>query len=109
MYLLILLLSVIIRQNVCIFFSARQALVDRREKQQETYEARIGRSSEPPPTTTGLHLQEKSRDKRRKGDRQVEHTKLLELAMDWDCIDVAKELILKNSLDNIMVSIIIHT
>jgi ankyrin repeat protein len=38
-----------------------------------------------------------------KKDEGAQRTQLLELAMSWDCIDVAKELILKNSLDNILV------
>jgi hypothetical protein len=35
----------------------------------------------------------------------VERTPLLELAMDWDCIDVAKEFVFQNSLENISVGI----
>jgi hypothetical protein len=34
-------------------------------------------------------------------------TLLLDLAMDWNCIDVAKEYVIKNSLDNIGVLILI--
>jgi hypothetical protein len=36
-------------------------------------------------------------------DQNAQRSQLLELAMDWDCVDVAKELILQNSLDNILV------
>ena len=34
---------------------------------------------------------------------KAERFRLLKLAIDWDCIDIAKELLFKNSLDNIMV------
>ena len=32
-------------------------------------------------------------------DENAQRSRLLNLAMDWDCIDVANELILKNSID----------
>jgi len=41
-----------------------------------------------------------------KKDQNAQRSQLLTLAMDWDCIDVAKELILENSLDNILVRIV---
>ena len=41
-------------------------------------------------------------DVKKKG-QNAHRTQLLELAMDWNCIAVAKELILKNSLGNILV------
>lgn len=37
---------------------------------------------------------------------QAERTRLLQLAMDWDCIDIAKEFIFQSSLDNILVGYI---
>ena len=40
-------------------------------------------------------------------DQKAERTRLLDLAMDWDCIDVAKEYLFQNSLDNILVLIFI--
>jgi hypothetical protein len=43
-------------------------------------------------------------DSKEKGET-VERTPLLELAMDWDCIDVAKEFVFQNSLENISVGI----
>ena len=43
-------------------------------------------------------------DVKKKG-QNAHRTQLLELAMDWNCIAVAKELILKNSLENILVRI----
>jgi len=36
-------------------------------------------------------------------DQNAQRSQLLTLAMNWDCVDVAKELILQNSLDNILV------
>jgi hypothetical protein len=38
-------------------------------------------------------------------NQKAERKKLLKLAMDWNCIDAAKELIFQNSLDNILVLI----
>ena len=35
--------------------------------------------------------------------QRAERFRLMKLAMDWDCFDVAKEFLLSNSLDNIMV------
>jgi hypothetical protein len=43
----------------------------------------------------------------KKKNQKAVSTSLLDLAMDWNCIDVAKEYVLKNSLDNIGVSILI--
>ena len=85
---------------------ARQQNMELREKQQEKHELRQVRSSKPPPSVKGIQQQEMARDELQKSDRNVERTQLLSLALDWDCIDVARELILKNSLDNIIVCII---
>ncbi len=41
-----------------------------------------------------------------KKDQNAQRSQLLTLAMDWNCIGVAKELILENSRDNILVRII---
>jgi hypothetical protein len=40
-------------------------------------------------------------------DQKAERTRLLNLALNWDCIDVAKEFIFKNSFDHIIVMIFI--
>jgi hypothetical protein len=40
-------------------------------------------------------------------DQKATRSRLLKLAIDWDCIDVAKEFIFKNSLNHIMVMIFI--
>jgi hypothetical protein len=42
-----------------------------------------------------------------KKNQKTVSTLLLDLAMDWNCIDVAKEYVLENSLDNIGVLILI--
>ena len=42
-------------------------------------------------------------------DRNAHRTQLLQLAMDWNCIDLTKELILKNSLDNTLVRYALFT
>jgi hypothetical protein len=49
----------------------------------------------------------KSRFRISQKDQKAERFRLLKLAMDWDCIDVAKEFIFKNSLNHIMVMIFI--
>jgi hypothetical protein len=38
-------------------------------------------------------------------DQNAERSRLLNLAMDWECIDAAKEFIFQSSLDNILVRI----
>lgn len=38
-----------------------------------------------------------------KKEKNAERTRLLDLAMDWNCINTARELIFQNSLDNILV------
>jgi len=56
-------------------------------------------------TSHGKERQTNSRQNVNKKDQNAQRSQLLQLAMDWDCIDVAKELILQNSLDNILVRI----
>lgn len=62
------------------------------------------KGSEPPLYASTMRSYVASQEDVKKKDRNAQSTKLLELAMDWNCIDVAKELILKNSLDNILAS-----
>jgi hypothetical protein len=45
----------------------------------------------------------KARQEKFEKERTARATQLLELAMDWDRIHVAKELIIKNTLTNILV------
>jgi hypothetical protein len=54
-------------------------------------------------TSQAKQRQTNSRQNVTKKDQNAQRSQLLQLAMDWDCIDVAKELILQNSLDNILV------
>jgi hypothetical protein len=56
-----------------------------------------------PPTSHVKERQTSSRKNVNKKDQNAQRSQLLQLAMDWDCIGVAKELILQNSLDNILV------
>jgi hypothetical protein len=58
-----------------------------------------------PPTSQMKERHTSSRQNVSKKDQNAQRSQLLKLAMDWDCIDVAKELILQNSLDNILVRI----
>jgi hypothetical protein len=61
------------------------------------------RKVKPSPTSQAKQRQSSSRQNVNKKDQNAQRSQLLQLAMDWDCIDVAKELILQNSLDNILV------
>ena len=61
------------------------------------------RKAKPPPTPLVKERHINSRQNVNKKDQNAQRSQLLQLAMDWDCIDVAKELILQNSLDNILV------
>jgi len=59
-------------------------------------------------TPSASHIKERQTSARQninKKDQSAQRSQLLQLAMDWDCIDVAKEFILQNSLDNILVKI----
>ncbi len=58
-----------------------------------------------PPTSQMKERHTSSRQNVSKKDQNAQRSQLLKLAMDWKCIDVAKELILQNSLDNILVRI----
>jgi len=49
----------------------------------------------------------KSRFRISQKDQKAERSRLLNLAIDWNRIDVAKEFILQNSLNHIMVMIFI--
>jgi hypothetical protein len=49
----------------------------------------------------------KSRFRIGQKDQKATRSRLLKLAIDWNCIDVAKEFIFKNSLNHIMVMIFI--
>lgn len=61
------------------------------------------RKLKPQPTSHVKERQTNSRQNVNKRDQNAQRSQLLQLAMDWDCIDVAKQLILQNSLDNILV------
>ncbi|CAF4376552.1 unnamed protein product, partial [Adineta steineri] len=60
------------------------------------------RKSKPQPTADVKQHHVDSRRHVNRRDQNAQRSQLLKLAMNWDCIDVAKELILQNSLDNIL-------
>ena len=83
--------------------AARQKILNRKEIEQKEIDRR---------NQSGQSSSTADRDRKRiaasqrqinKQRQRAERVKLLELAMNWNCIDVARELILKNSLDNILV------
>ncbi|CAF4804540.1 unnamed protein product, partial [Rotaria socialis] len=61
------------------------------------------RKLKPLPSSQDRKRQSNARHNINRKDQIAQRTQLLQLAMDWNCIDVAKELILENSLDNILV------
>ncbi|CAF4194587.1 unnamed protein product, partial [Adineta steineri] len=75
-------------RTVC---KSRQKYFERKENNQYDLSEKHERNSKPPTTAD---------TKRHHADSQ--RSQLLQLAMDWNCVDVAKELILQNSLDNIL-------
>ncbi|CAF3967063.1 unnamed protein product, partial [Adineta steineri] len=92
-------LSETIFRTVC---KSRQKYFERKESDEnETMEKSL-RTYKPPLTPyVKQHHADSRRDVNRR-DQNAQRSQLLKLAMDWDCIDVAKELILQNSLDNIL-------
>ena len=55
------------------------------------------------------------RDKRKSQSRisekaqKAERYRLMKLAIDWNCVDAAREFLFKNSLDNLMVKQSLHS
>jgi len=77
--------------------------LQRKENDQNDIIEKSQQKSNPPPSPPAKQRQSKSRRNVNMKDQNAQRSQLLELAMAWDCIDVAKELILQNSLDNILV------
>ncbi len=77
--------------------------MQRKENDQNDIIEKYEQKSNPPPSLPAKQRQSKSRRNVSMKDQNVQRSQLLELAMAWDCVDVAKELILQNSLDNILV------
>jgi len=88
-----------------IYYLARQKYFERKENDQIDTIEMSQRKIKHPPASHGKERQTSSRHNVNKKDQNAQRSQLLQLAMDWDCIDVAKELILQNSLDNILVRI----
>jgi hypothetical protein len=82
---------------------ARQKLSKRKEDEQDQQAENIHRKAKTPRADKLKNTEVLSRSIISKKERNAERTKLLDLAMDWNCIEVAKELIFQSSLDNILV------
>ena len=82
---------------------ARQKYFERKENDQNDTIEMTQRRVKSAPTSQVKLRQTNARQNVNKKDQNAQRSQLLQLAMDWDCIDVAKELILQNSLDNILV------
>lgn len=83
---------------------AQQRRINRKEAEQEELERRQQARLKSAPDDITKKKQAVSQAQVNRKTRISQRTELLELAMNWNCIDVAKELILKNSLENIIVS-----
>lgn len=84
-------------------YLARQEYFKRKENSQNETMERKQQSVKPPMGEKDKQRQMNSNQIVNKKDQNAQRSQLLQLAMDWDCVDVAKELILQNSLDNILV------
>ena len=80
--------------------------MERRENEYNETMERNQRKNKSPALPRGKEPETISRQHITKKDQNAQRSQLLTLAMDWNCIGVAKELILENSLDNILVRII---
>ncbi|CAF4317694.1 unnamed protein product, partial [Adineta steineri] len=92
-------LSETIFRTVC---KSRQKYFERKESEQNDAIEILHRKSKPSQTPHVKQHHTDSRQNVNRRDQNAQRSQLLQLAMDWDCIDVAKELILQNSLDNIL-------
>ncbi|CAF0878333.1 unnamed protein product [Adineta steineri] len=92
-------LSETIFRTVC---KSRQKYFERKESEQNDAIEILHRKSKPSQTPHVKQHHSDSRQNVNRRDQNAQRSQLLQLAMDWDCIDVAKELILQNSLDNIL-------
>ncbi|CAF1276333.1 unnamed protein product [Rotaria magnacalcarata] len=86
-------------RSIC---KSRKKYFERKETDQnDTLESNL-RKLKPLPNSQDKKRQSNARRNVNRKDQNAQRTQLLQLAMDWNCIDVAKELILENSLDNIL-------
>ncbi|CAF4423949.1 unnamed protein product [Rotaria socialis] len=87
-------------RSIC---KSRKKYFEKKETDQnEAIESNL-RKLKPLPSSQDRKRQSNARHNINRKDQIAQRTQLLQLAMDWNCIDVAKELILENSLDNILV------
>ncbi|CAF4870469.1 unnamed protein product [Rotaria sp. Silwood1] len=92
-------LSETIFRSIC---KSRQKYFERKENDQNDTIDMNQRRLKPQPNLEDKKRQSNARQNVNKKDQNAQRSQLLLLAMDWNCIDVAKELILQNSLDNIL-------
>ncbi|CAF3190132.1 unnamed protein product [Rotaria socialis] len=86
-------------RSIC---KSRKKYFEKKETDQnEAIESNL-RKLKPLPSSQDRKRQSNARHNINRKDQIAQRTQLLQLAMDWNCIDVAKELILENSLDNIL-------
>ncbi|CAF4153268.1 unnamed protein product [Adineta steineri] len=96
-------LSETIFRTVC---KSRQKYFERKERDENETMERSLRTYKPQPTADVKQHHVDSRRHVNRRDQNAQRSQLLKLAMNWNCIDIAKELILQNSLDNILVRMI---
>ncbi|CAF0834212.1 unnamed protein product [Adineta ricciae] len=92
-------LSETIFRSIC---KAQQKYFERREMEESDVMDMRHRKLQPPPTPETIQRHTTATNHVHRRDQSAQRSDLLLLAMDWDCIDVAKELILQNSIDNIL-------
>lgn len=84
-------------------FVAREQVNKVKQRASQNYS---NASSKTSTKVSGIQSRDSScQDQKLQNEMKIERTKLLTLAMKWDCIKVAKEYIFQNSLDNIQVAI----
>ena len=79
----------------------------RREKEENELAKNRRRRSDASESDEAENLKIKSRFHIVQKDQKAERLGLLKLAIDWNCIDIAKEFIFRNSANSIMVIIFI--
>lgn len=83
---------------------ARQKDLERKEIQRKHKAEIVQKRLKPPLTESRRQQHQQSYNEIHTQDESSVTLQLLELAMDWNSIDIAKELVLKNSLEFILVN-----
>ncbi|UJR22717.1 hypothetical protein I4U23_025751 [Adineta vaga] len=92
-------LSETIFRSIC---KSQQNYFERKESDQVDAMEKRHRRSKPPLTLETVQRHTTTNRNVHQRDQTAQRSDLLLLAMDWNCIEVAKELILQNSLDKIL-------